>query len=146
MMVNDLTVYVIFKVGSGIVTSVTINIINLKFLIGRIDSFGYIFVITHFLNCLDPTWSWSCLVSMILLLSKLIILFDFMIQRFIFSLDWLLSCKSQCLHPQATMVVIFQQWSELIQTHCSIFVVIILLKLLFSYFFIILFLNQIHKI
>jgi len=44
------------------------------------------------------------------------------------------------------MVVIFQQGSELIQTHGSIFIVIVLLKLLFSYFFIILFLNQIHKI
>jgi len=57
MMINDLTVYVIFEVGSGIVTSVTINVIDLKFLIGRIDSFWDIFVITHFLNCLDPTWS-----------------------------------------------------------------------------------------
>lgn len=76
-MIDNLIVPIVFEVWSGIITSVSINVVNIKFLIWWIASFDWLLV-THVFDGGFPTRCWVSLISCRILDDKIIIL-DLMI-------------------------------------------------------------------
>lgn len=126
-MIDNLIVSVVLQVWPRVVTSVAIDIVDVKFLVGSVGAF-YDLRICHLFSCFFPAGVGHSLVSFCVLHSKIVIS-NFMILRLLNYLHRLLLCKSEGLHPQPTMVIAFEEWSKLLNIDGSIFIVVILLEL-----------------
>lgn len=144
--VNDFIVAVVPQVGSGVITSVPVNVVHVQSLVGWVASLDH-WLIRHVLDGAFPARSGIGLIPSFVLLHKLIFFSrSLMIHRLFLPLNFFLSRKPQRLHPKTAMVIIHQKRPELIQPDTLIFVVIILLELLLSDLVIVLLLDQVHEL